>query len=214
MYPYILLLVVIVLLIVPPIFGKASQCFGKRKSPFVPSLRQTQLKSSINNRWILFTFCLIFVVVGFYFLQEYRSNTRYAYYREHSDYQEIPKAYVDAWEFLDRPGEKKTIAMTMGWDPPGHKWFFYPLCGRWLQNDIEYISAKHKWSVPTWVDQGLLRGNDLSIWLHNLKRKKVDYILVAKPWTIELQWILKDKENFQLIFSNRECQIFYFKGKV
>jgi hypothetical protein len=212
-YPFILLLAVIVLLIFPPIFEKASQYFGKRKFPFASSLKQVKFKTMIANRLILCTICLIFIIVGFYFLETYRSNTRYFYYRDHADYLEIPKAYVDAWEFLDRPGEKKTIAMTMGWSPPGHKWFFYPLCGRKLQNDIEYISAKHKWSVPTWVDQGLLRGDDFSIWLHNLKRKEVDYILLAKPWPKELQWILRDKENFKLVFANSECQIFYYKRK-
>ena len=96
--------------------------------------------------------------------------------------------------------KKKTIAMTMGWNPPGHYWFFYPLLGRCLQNDITYISAKHKDKVPTWLHRGMLRGKDFSIWLHNLKRKKVDYILVAKPWPAELKWILQHKDNFPFCF--------------
>ena len=51
-----------------------------------------------------------------------------------------------------------------------------------------------------------------SVWRYNLKREKVDYILVAKPWPFEFRWLLKDKDNFQLIFSDKECKIFKLKG--
>ena len=115
---------------------------------------------------------------------------------------------MNGWEFLDQSDDEKTIAMTKGWDPPGHNWFFYPLLGRWLQNDIVYISTKYKWEVPAWLHQGLLRGNDSSIWFYNLNAKKVDYILVAKPWPIELNWIKLYEDKFQLMFSNENCKIF------
>jgi hypothetical protein len=120
---------------------------------------------------------------------------------------------VNGWEFLDQPDEKKTIAMAMDWAPPGHYWFFYPLLGRWLQNDIAYVSAKYKWEVPTWFDRGLLRGDDFSIWLYNLRRKKVDYILVRTPWSIELRWMQRYQDKFQLIFSDKNCKIFKFTGE-
>ena len=102
----------------------------------------------------------------------------------------------------------------MGWKPPGHQWFFYPLLGRHLQNDIVYISAKHKWEVPTWPDRGMLRGDDFATWLFNLRRKKVEYIFVAKPWPIELQWMLRYHDKFQLVFADRNCKIFKYIGEV
>ena len=125
----------------------------------------------------------------------------------HVDVSNIPRQLVNAWEFLDQPDDKKTIALTMGWEPPGHQWFFYPLLGRWLQNDIVYISAKYKWEVPAWLHRGLLRGDEFSIWSHNVIRKEVDYILVQQPWPIELQWIL-DHDKFKLVFSDNYCKIF------
>ncbi|MBW2183439.1 MAG: hypothetical protein JRF49_06200 [Deltaproteobacteria bacterium] len=100
---------------------------------------------------------------------------------------------MNGWEFLDQHDGKKTIAMTMDWEPPGHKWFYYPLLGKWLQNDIAYISARHKQEVPTRIHRGLIRGADFSIWLRNLKKENVDYILVQKPWPIELRWMLHYK---------------------
>jgi len=98
----------------------------------------------------------------------------------------------------------------MDWKPPGTKFFFYPLMGRWLQNDITYISAKYKWEVPTWLHRGLLGGNDFSIWLYNLKRKEVDYIFVQEPWPIELTWMLHNQDKFLLVFSDLNCKIFKY----
>ena len=117
-------------------------------------------------------------------MQNYRDNTRYNYFKVHYDYVPINEVsnLSAGWEFLDHPDEKKTIALALDWSPPGHRWFFYPLMGRWLQNDIVYISAKYKWEVPAWLHRGMLRGDDFSVWLSNLERNKVDYIFVMKPW--------------------------------
>ena len=113
-------------------------------------------------------------------------------------------------EFLDKPDEKKTIALTMDWKSPGHNWFFYPLMGRHLQNNVTYISAKYKWEAPTWLHRGLLRGHDFSIWLHNLKKKKVDYVLAQTPWPVELQWMKHHEDKFHLMLSDKNCKIFKY----
>jgi hypothetical protein len=177
---------------------------------FLPLNKLSEVKSIAARVWVPCILSFIFLVGGFYLLQNYRDNTRYIYYREHSDIHEIAKTFVNAWEFLDDPNEEKTVAMTMGWAPPGHRWFFYPLFGRRMQNDIAYISAKHKWDVPTRIDKGLLRGKDLSIWLFNLKRKGIDYILVAKPWPMEFYW-LRYKDDFQLVLDDWDFKIFKYK---
>ncbi len=168
--------------------------------------------SRVRRRRLVYAAAIILFGAGLYGLQSYRDSTRYQYYRVHQDLHDFPRNFVDAWEFLDRPGEKKTIALSAGWDPPSHKWFFYPLFGRWLQNDVEYLSAKHKWEVPTWVDRGMLRGDDYSIWLYNVKAKKVNYILVEAPWPVEMSWMLRDREQFRLVFSNNDCKIFGYTG--
>ena len=162
------------------------------------------------------TYSLAFIslIIALYFLQDYRDTTRYHYYHEDFDYVDIPRNWVNGWEFLDQHDRKKTIAMTVGWEAPGHKWFFYPLLGKYLQNDIVYISAKRKLDVHTWLDRSLLRGNDVSIWLYNLEREKVDYIFVAKPWPIELSWMLNHQDEFQLVFSDNDCNIFKYRRKI
>jgi hypothetical protein len=168
---------------------------------------------TVNKRSIIFGISFfVAVVTGLYFLQCYRDNTRYGYYYSHYDHQKIPTAYTSGWEFLDNLDEHRTIALTMGDNPPGGNWFFYPLLGRKLQNDIVYLSAKHKWKVPTWVDRGLLRGKNFNIWADNLKKQKVDYVFVVKPWPIELQWIQRNEELFQLVFYHKEFRIYKYAG--
>ena len=156
---------------------------------------------------------LLASVGALYLLQTYRDSTRYTYYQGHEDFHSLPRDYVDAWDFLDKEGEKKTIAMARGWKPESHEWFFYPLLGRHLQNDIVYVSAKYKWETPTWLDRGLLRGNDFSIWIDNLKKKNVDYILVVEPWPNELTWIGRYPDKFQLVFTARKFKIFKYRDK-
>lgn len=175
-------------------------------------LRTVKLKNAIISRSATFIVLFIILATGLYFLQGYRDNTRYIYYREHFDSVNFPRDFVDGWEFVDRPDQKKTIALAMNWNPPGHRWFFYPLMGRWLQNDILYISAKYKWEVPAWLHKGMLRGKDLSVWLANIERNKVDYFFVVNPWPIELQWMLRRKDDFQIVFSDRDCKIFDYRG--
>ena len=167
------------------------------------------LRAIFTRKCTAYITCLIALVIGLYFIQIYRDNTRYAYYRRHVNYVDIPRYFVNAWEFLDQPEEKKTIALTMGKELPSGNWFFYPLLGRHLQNDIVYISAKHKEEVPAWLDRGILRGYDFSIWLSNLKKKKVDCILVQKPWPIELNWMQLYPDDFQLVYEDDACKIFF-----
>jgi hypothetical protein len=215
LYPFIVLIIFLFVISFEFIFKRLKQHHSKDE---VFAIREgfngavlNRLRGAILfKRWLPYTFGFIFLIATFYFLQSYRDNTRYEYYRIHFDYVNIPRNFVNGWEFLDSPHEEKIIAMTMGWDPPGHNWFFYPLLGSWLQNDIVYISAKFKWETPRWLNQGLLRGDDLSIWLFNLKRKKVNYVLVANPWPIELKWMLTYTDEFQLVFSDSDCKIFRY----
>ncbi len=153
---------------------------------------------------------LLISIGALYLLQTYRDNTRYSYYQKHEDFHFLPRNYVDAWDFLDKKGESNIVAMARGWQPESHIWFFYPLLGKHLQNDIVYVSAKYKGETPTWLDRGLLRGEDFSIWLANLKRKKVDYILIVEPWPIELTWVRRYPEKFKLVFLSEKFRIFQY----
>jgi len=212
LYPFLILLIFLLIILFNIVREKIKLCSPGKET----SLTTTELSildGKITKKWMIFAFSFIILIAGLYLLQNYRNNTRYIYYREHLDLRTIPRGSVNGWEFLDQHDEKNIIAMTMDWEPPGGKWFFYPLLGRLLQNDIVYISAKHKWEVPTWLHRGKLRGNDFSIWLHNLKKEKVNYILAQTPWPIELNWMLKHPDEFQLMFSDKNCKIFKYSGE-
>lgn len=210
-FPLIILMVLIAILLLNLVQAKSKTGFVAERISLIDR-GQSGSAGLIRGRWVICAAMIMILGSGLYLLQGYRDTTRYVYYRRHNDLHSFPRNYVDAWEFLDQLGEKKTIALAMDWNPPSHHWFFYPLFGRWLQNDIEYLSAKNKWEVPTWVDRGMLRGKDYSIWLYNLKRKKVDCVLVQKPWPIEAVWMDRERELFQLVFSNQDCKIFKYTG--
>jgi len=209
LYPFVVLMIPL-LIIIFNLARERLNLFTPKEGTFLTTTGLFTLDGNITKKWMAYALVFIFLVTGLYLLQRYRDNTRHTYYLGHIDLNRIPTTLVKGWEFLDQPDEKNTIALTIDWNPPGHHWFFYPLLGRWLQNDIIYISAKHKWEVPTWLHRGLLRGNDFSIWLYNLKKKKVDYIMVQTPWPIELNWMLKHPDEFQLVFSDKNCKIFKF----
>ena len=212
LYPFMVLMIPLIIIIFN-LVSKRLKFFAPQEGTYLTTTGLSRLDGNITKKWITYALVFIFLVTGLHFLQSYRDNTRYLYYRGHTDFQDFPRILVNAWEFLDQPDGKKTIAMTMDWEPPGDNWFFYPLLGRWLQNDIVYISTKHKWEIPTWLDRGLLRGNDFSIWLNNVRRKEVDYILVVKPWPVELRWMQRYLDEFQLVFSDTRCKIFKYTGK-
>jgi hypothetical protein len=209
-YPFVILIIVVVIFLLITLKERSRQAIPKEGN-FLKSNRSLNTSRILLRNGARYFISFIIIIIGLYYLQSYRDNTRYKYYRNHSDIPSIPRTFVDGWEFIDRPDEKRSVALTMGWNAPGHKWFFYPLLGRWLQNDIVYVSAKYKWETPTWLDQGKLRGDDLSIWLFNLERKKVDYIFVAKPWPMEIEWMSRNKDKFNLVFSDREYSVFKYQ---
>jgi hypothetical protein len=212
LYPFFLLMAALIFIVWVFLLKNSGIFLSERKEYFVLNRLPSLFNIITMKRLTYATYFFIFVI-GVYFLQNYRDSSRYTYYRSHIDSHNFPRNFVDAWEFLDQPGEKKTIAMAMDYKPAEHRWFFYPLLGRYLQNDIVYISAKYRWEVPTWLDRGLLRGDDFSIWSYNVIRKEVDYILVQKPWPIELKWIKLYEDKFQLMFSNENCKIFKCTGE-
>ena len=210
-YPLVVVMIPLLVVLFWSVRGK-SKLFSPKEGTLLSSAELPKGGIFTIKRGVVGAIGFMCLVGGLYLLQSYRDNTRYAYYRGHSDLGGIPRTLVGGWEFLDKLEEKKTIAMTVGWSPPGHNWFFYPLLGRWLQNEIVYISARHRGEIPTRVHRGLLRGDDFSIWHYNLRKERVDYIFVAAPWPTELGWMLQYRNEFQLVFSEKYCRIFKYTG--
>jgi hypothetical protein len=213
LYPIIIVAAFIVLIIIQLSRKKLRTPPIKEEGTLI-STRPSSINAVNTKRLGIVLLVFIMLIAGLNLLQVYRNSTRYVYYNGHFDLTNFPRNLVDSWEFLDQPEEKKTIAMTMDYRPPSHNWFFYPLFGKAFQNDIAYISAKYKWNVPAWLEQGLLRGDDYEIWLFNLKRKRVNYVLLVEPWPVELNWISQNKEDFQLVFSGKGAKIFRYLGQL
>jgi len=163
-------------------------------------------------RWIACLLLLTVLAGGFSALQRFRDTTRYRYFRQQYDYFQVPKIeeLASAWEFLDQPGSQKNIAVSVGWDPPGHIWFFYPLMGRRLQNQVLYVSAKYRHAVPAWFHQNMLRGDDAELWLSNLQHKNIDYVFVAEPWPKEVAWMEGNQDSFHIIFSDQHSRVYKY----
>lgn len=180
---------------------------------FLNFLRAAGISLTAAPRWLVGASLAAVLVGGCYFLQNFRDSTRYAYYRQHYDYFYTPKTgtLVNGWEFIDQPDQGKIVALSVGWDPPGHIWFFYPLMGRRLQNEVLYISSKYRYDAPAWLHKNMLRGDDPVLWRANLRMKQVDYIFLARPWPNELSWMEREPDAFQPVFSDPECKIFKYK---
>jgi uncharacterized protein YaeQ len=63
------------------------------------------------------------------------------------------------------------------------------------------------------MHRGMLRGNDPEVWYYNLKKHKVDYILVQQPWPFELRWMAGRANDFALMLSDRDCRIYKYTGE-
>ena len=227
LYPLILLLIAAAIIIYGIISTGPQAHLSGQKALFNAG-RFHGLRRSFAGKWFICLLAFIMASGGLYLLQCYRNGSRYTYYRQQYDLHEFPRSLVNAWEFLDRPHRPKRIAMTVAWELPGHTWFFYPLLGKWFQNEILYVSAKHTHDVPTWLERGRLRGNDQSIWLDNLRRDEVDYILVVsnmvnpyvmdrgslfeERWPDELSWMHSRPAQFLPVFSDACCKIFKYQG--
>ncbi len=209
LYPYTTLLVFLMLIVWMIAAEKMKTLCRQGPIPLLSSW----VAAGYRKRFAAYAMRFVLVVAALYLLQTYRDETRYFYYRSQTDYHDFPREFIDGWEFVDNCGEEKTIALASTWDPPGTKWFFYPLMGRWLQNDVTYVSAKYKWDVPVWLHRGLLEGDDLSIWLHNLKRQKVNYVFLQKPFGIEWEWVQARRNLFEPLFWDLNCAVYKYTEK-
>ena len=206
LYPYATLLVFLAIVVWMIASEKIKTFCGQGRMPVLFSWMTAGNRNSVAA----YTVSFVFIAAVLYLLQTYRDETRFFYYRTQGDYHSFPKEFIDGWEFVDQPGEHKTIALASTWEPPGTKWFFYPLMGRWLQNDVTYASAKYEWDVPAWLHRGMLEGKDVSIWLHNLKRKKVDHVFLQKPFGVEEKWIQDRRNEFIPLFRDSQCAVFKY----
>ncbi|MCX5699376.1 MAG: hypothetical protein NTX01_06735 [Candidatus Omnitrophica bacterium] len=98
---------------------------------------------------------------------------------------------------------------------------FYPLFGTRIKNDVTYVSINEKEVSPYNKFDGLFRlARDFLAWRGNLKKEKIEYLFIAKPFfnnreskdpvkfLIEDEWARAHPEDFKLLYSNSLSRIY------
>jgi len=114
LYPLIILAILLTIILFKLAVMKL-KLFSEQEKTFSISSGLTRWDRTVTKKCAAYGIGFIVMVVGFYSLQSYRDNTRYIYYHGYSDLTNTPKIFVNGWEFLDNPDDKKTIALTMDW---------------------------------------------------------------------------------------------------
>lgn len=110
----------------------------------------------------------------------------------------------ELWSLLDTP-EPKHIAVTAGYEPPGHHLTVYPLFGSRLQNRVEYVpisagGAESEEREPS----ARATAADERVWLERLLERGVDVVVTLDPRdTPEDRWIAAQPEVFAALARAR-----------
>jgi hypothetical protein len=106
---------------------------------------------------------------------------------------------VPLWRHLDGPRPFR-VAVTAGWDGMGHNFFLHPFFGSRLQNEIVFVPVTAS-GEPIAARQAALRArhSDYEAWRRRLIERRVDYVAVLSPPTVESTWIRSHPEHFDLV---------------
>jgi hypothetical protein len=112
-----------------------------------------------------------------------------------------------AWQWVHQHIKGKRIAYTGRGE-------FYPLFGKGLVNDVFYVSVNAQPPLAHYYPDGRFRRQQIeSAWLENLRREKVDFLVVYLPheenvFPVEDDWARKNADKFQLAFKNDKVRIY------
>jgi hypothetical protein len=111
------------------------------------------------------------------------------------------------WQYFDAPPGRR-IAVTAGWDPPGHNWYRYPLLGGRLQNHLHYVPITTDGSIVNYRDsEQVARRSDFAAWLRRLVNLEIQYVVTLPPDnTIESRWMTSHPRLFGLVPQPASCQ--------
>lgn len=103
----------------------------------------------------------------------------------------------DLWSALDgQPAQR--IAITAGFEYPGHNWLVYPFFGSRLQHTVEYVPVTADGSIVDHRErERLLATGDERAWLTRLVEREIDVVVTLRPRnTLEDGWIGAHPELF------------------
>lgn len=103
----------------------------------------------------------------------------------------------DLWRELDAlPAQR--IALTAGFEYPGHNWLAYPFFGSRLQHAVEYVPVTADGSIVDYRErERMLASGDERAWLTRLVGREIDVVITLRPRnTLEDGWIGAHPELF------------------
>ena len=139
-------------------------------------------------------------------VQPVREAHRYRVYQGAARQESFDATFLDPfsirawriWAALDGEAPRR-IAVIAGWHPiRSNIWFRYPLLGAHLQNEVVYVPP-----TADGVDVGYSSGAELErradrrAWLRELVRRRVEFVVLLAPFTIESRWIQSAPQVFE-----------------
>ncbi len=142
----------------------------------------------VRKEWVRQSAVLVFsaMMVLAIPVDSVRTDLRYAYYKEAEKgidgaflAHPLEPHFVSAWpiwKYLDQDRPVR-VAMTAGWDGYGQNWYWYPLFGSRLQNDVRYVPVTEEGDLIDYRRQDLydFRASP-EAWLSRLRDERIGYL--------------------------------------
>jgi hypothetical protein len=125
------------------------------------------------------------------------------------DPHELQRSAEPAWRWAHHVDRPRRIAFTAGYEYPGHNWFWYPLFGDKLQNEVIYVPITRDGHIVDYMekDQAAAEANRRA-WLERLEKMNIDTAIWLPPAPIEARWISEMPDVFRPVPDTGETGIF------
>ncbi|HSB64538.1 MAG TPA: hypothetical protein VLJ18_10255 [Thermoanaerobaculia bacterium] len=116
-------------------------------------------------------------------------------------------ASVPIWRRLD-DGVPRRLAVAAGWNGVGDNWYWYPLFGEYLQNDVVYVTPTEDGSIVDYrLGPELRRKAAFDAWIRRLVERRVDVVvLLAPPPPNESLWAKERSDLFAPLAVSRDAR--------
>ena len=104
-----------------------------------------------------------------------------------------------AWTICDDPAAPRRIGFSTGWyKNQGYKWYWAPLLGRKLQNDLTYVPITTDGSIVEYDDAVAVAAKaDPEAWLRRLSELRIDTLVFFPPFPPEHAWVIARPDLFR-----------------
>lgn len=114
-------------------------------------------------------------------------------------------ASVPIWRRLD-DGVPRRLAVAAGWNGVSDNWYWYPLFGERLQNEVVYVTPTRDGSIVDYrLGPELRRKSLFDAWTRRLVERRIDVVvLLAPPPDVESPWVKSHPELFTALVVSKD----------